>query len=170
MCSPIFNPGHDYGTDFYDFAKWEWNLYTNSCFWSWTRQLPESGLCQRLCCQHVSSSAVIWSKLHQILMLQTTGIVQTTVTLSYDLPHIHHANQTCYPYWNKKGLQPWLREYMVGKEITAVLMRGLSKPLRICNISNFSWRQISLLFSIIYIPAILLFCGMIYSKLFMRLK
>lgn len=48
--------------------------------------------------QHVSSSAIIWSKLHQILMLQTTGIVQTTVTLSHGLPHIHPANQTCYPY------------------------------------------------------------------------
>lgn len=141
---------------------------------------------ERLCCQPLPLSPTtwapvqqMWSKLHQILMLQTTGIVQTTLTLSYDLPHIHTANQTCYPYWNKKGLQPWLREYMVGKEITAVLMTGLSKPFRMwyIGLQHFKF-QLKINFSVFMyhiadfcvIPAILLFCGIIYSKLFMVLK
>lgn len=187
MYSPICNPEHDYGTDFYDLAIWEWNLYTNSCFWSWTRQLPESGLWQTDCAASpcpshppCSSSAANLSKLHQILMLQTTGIVQTTLTLSYDLPHIHTANQTCCPYWNRKGLQPWLRQYMVGKETTAVLVRGLFKPFGMWYIGLKQFKfQLKTNFSVVFlyhianfcvISAILLFCGMIFSKLFMRLK
>lgn len=185
MYSPICNPGHDYGTDFYDFAIWEWNLYTNSCFGSWARQLSQAFDRQTVLAapapptQHLSSSAVIWSKLHQILMFQTTGIVQTTVTLSYELSHIHPANQTCCPYWNRKGLQPWLTESMVGKEITAVLLRDLSKPPRMCYIglqhfkfqlkTNFS-AFLHHIANFCVIPAILLSCGMIYSKLFMGLK
>ena len=95
----------------------EWNLYTNSCFWSWTTRLPKSGIWQtdlhsccpthtcskqNGCCQPLPLPAghttwaqlqYFWSKLVQILMPQTTGSVN-----AYDLPHLQTANQTCYPY------------------------------------------------------------------------
>lgn len=78
-----------------------------------------------------------WSKLVQISTSQSTGSVN-----AYDLPHHQTANQTCYPYWKKKGLWSWFREFMIGKEITPLLMIGLSKPLGcsmlVCNILNFS--------------------------------
>lgn len=69
---------------------------------------------------------------------------------------------------------------MVGKETTAMLVRGLSKPFRMWHngLTHFKF-QLKTNFSVVFlyhiadfcvIPAILLFCGIIYSKLFMGLK
>lgn len=101
----------------YDLEICEWNLCMNSCFWSWTARLPESGLWQtdlhscclthtyskqKRCCQPLplpsgpttwAQAQHFWSKLVQILMPQITGSIN-----AYDLPHLQTANQTWYPY------------------------------------------------------------------------
>lgn len=69
---------------------------------------------------------------------------------------------------------------MVGKEATAVLKRGLLKSFRMWYIGLKCFKfQLNINFSVVFlchianfcvISAILLFCGMIFSKLFMGTK